>query len=135
MIEYPDSDVKAQESNNSVVSIEVFESTSSELQIIRDQPECYPVKFEVPLSTFPSTTDAPQCRFWNTTLNEWSTDGCILLEFNNKSAECACTHLSTFTVFLESFETDVQLMTEEHILNATPENVTHSFSDICSFFF
>ena len=43
----------------------------------------------------------PKCVFWNTTSNDWSEEGCELLDHNPKYTRCFCTHLTNFAVIMD----------------------------------
>ena len=38
----------------------------------------------------------PGCRFWNTSGNAWSSEGCTVVERGTDYIVCACTHLTSF---------------------------------------
>jgi hypothetical protein len=40
----------------------------------------------------------PSCIFWNDTENDWSSQGCSVVNYTNINVTCECTHLSDFTL-------------------------------------
>lgn len=50
-------------------------------------------------TTSNSTTNSTfQCLFWNTTSNNWSSEGCKLVSLNPTQALCECNHLTIFVI-------------------------------------
>ena len=43
----------------------------------------------------------PKCVFWNATSNDWSQEGCELLDHNPTYTRCFCTHLTNFAVIMD----------------------------------
>ena len=46
--------------------------------------------------TCPSLSLVPVCAFWNETLNEWSSAGCVVTQSGGGSISCACNHTTNF---------------------------------------
>jgi hypothetical protein len=45
----------------------------------------------------------PSCKYWNVTMNSWSTDGCEMVGYTSTSITCACTHTTDFAAFVEPY--------------------------------
>ena len=43
----------------------------------------------------------PKCVFWNTSANDWSQEGCELVDHNAQYTRCLCTHLTNFAVIMD----------------------------------
>ena len=70
-------------------------------------------------------TEIPECAFWNSTKNKYSTEGCIVLRHSSNETTCACTHLTVFQLKKEYFVPDVHLITEEHKKYTSPACLWH----------
>lgn len=46
------------------------------------------------------TFTKPICVFWNTTINDWSDEGCALKTGNDNRTFCQCNHLTAFSVLM-----------------------------------
>ena len=44
---------------------------------------------------------APKCAYWNTSSNNWSFEGCDLMEHNANYTRCLCNHLTNFAVIMD----------------------------------
>ncbi|XP_028254010.1 adhesion G-protein coupled receptor F2 [Parambassis ranga] len=53
----------------------------------------------------PQKNNESFCVFWNTTLNEWSKEGCTLNKTDGNRSVCVCNHLTSFSVLMS--KTDV----------------------------
>eukprot|EP00795_Rhopilema_esculentum_P013425 gene13425-4294_t len=42
------------------------------------------------------------CGFWNNTVDDWSTDGCNMVSYNETHTRCECDHLTTFGVLVDT---------------------------------
>ncbi len=47
--------------------------------------------------------DRPLCSFWNLTTNDWSTDGCQIInrQSNRSSTTCECNHLTDLSIVVD----------------------------------
>ena len=50
---------------------------------------------------WPFFISAARCAFWDTSMNEWSFDGCSLTEHNAEYTRCVCNHLTNFAVIMD----------------------------------
>lgn len=58
------------------------------------------IRMSYPMSTNDSVGNSPSCIFWNTTVNQWSQQGCILLQSSDNMSYCECSHLTSFSMLL-----------------------------------
>ncbi|XP_078619897.1 adhesion G-protein coupled receptor G6-like isoform X2 [Branchiostoma floridae x Branchiostoma japonicum] len=49
------------------------------------------------------TTGTPVCVFWDTSINDWSREGCQLASDQNDIITCECNHLTNFAVLMDIY--------------------------------
>lgn len=62
---------------------------------------------------FPNETynrETPRCVFWNTTTNEWSTEGCSVKTTNGNYTSCECNHLTSFSVLMAKGDISTEIL-------------------------
>ncbi|XP_056150187.1 adhesion G-protein coupled receptor F3 [Lampris incognitus] len=52
------------------------------------------------------------CVFWNTSMDEWSTEGCQLTTGDNDRTICRCNHLTAFSVLMSKKEVNLPFLDE-----------------------
>ena len=66
----------------------------SELYPITNADPCEPIIFILQYDGLANhTTEIPQCKYFNVTTRNWTTDGCTVLNYTESLITCACTHL------------------------------------------
>ncbi|KAJ8009159.1 hypothetical protein DPEC_G00086000 [Dallia pectoralis] len=85
-----------------VVSATLQNSTGTNIVIQLDFPINQPVE----------KGSRIHCVFWNTTLNEWSKEGCVWKEMVNNKSYCECTHLTSFSVLMSKTQTFLPYLNE-----------------------
>ena len=54
---------------------------------------------------------------------EWSTDGCITLDFDGNTTHCACTHATPFSADINQFKPNIVLVSPALTTELTPANI------------
>jgi len=73
--------------------------------------------------------ELPQCKYFDTKANEWSTEGCVTAGYTNTSIVCQCDHLTDFSGAMDEMEVDVKVNTVDPagdallLLNINPDNM------------
>jgi len=105
-----------------VVTATMYDAISS-VSILLQVDNCFPYLLTMELSPaaaasysldfdFNSSSDWPQCDFWNVQDSQWSNIGCFVYNITNTTVTCACTHLTSFSVSQEDILPDANILTE-----------------------
>ncbi|EFC39850.1 B-lectin domain-containing protein [Naegleria gruberi] len=61
------------------------------------------------------TNSTYHCKYWDESLKLWSSNGCLLNRVSSNSIECACSHTTMFTTFLESKTTALTVQLKDQV--------------------
>uniref|UniRef100_A0A8C8IPZ0 Adhesion G protein-coupled receptor F3b n=1 Tax=Oncorhynchus tshawytscha TaxID=74940 RepID=A0A8C8IPZ0_ONCTS len=70
------------------------------------------IKLDFPINQSMSRDSKILCVFWNTTLKEWSEEGCKWKEMVNNKSYCECTHLTSFSVLMSKTPVNLPFLDE-----------------------
>ncbi|KAL0967499.1 hypothetical protein UPYG_G00253030 [Umbra pygmaea] len=70
------------------------------------------IELDFPLNQSVAKGYAISCVFWNTTLNEWSVDGCKWKELANNKSYCNCNHLTSFSMLMSKVPVNLPFLDE-----------------------
>ncbi|XP_071269388.1 adhesion G-protein coupled receptor F2-like [Salvelinus alpinus] len=70
------------------------------------------IKLDFPINQSMSRDSKILCVFWNTTLKEWSEEGCKWKEMVNNRSYCECTHLTSFSVLMSKTPVNLPFLDE-----------------------
>ncbi|CAB1340194.1 unnamed protein product, partial [Coregonus sp. 'balchen'] len=70
------------------------------------------IKLDFPINQSMAQDSKILCVFWNTTLKEWSEEGCKWKEMVNNRSYCECTHLTSFSVLMSKTPPNLPFLDE-----------------------
>ena len=65
----------------------------------------------------------PQCVFWDTTINDWSAEGCYVLKSTDSDVTCACNHATFFGATKSHFQPEINYVTYKDFRDLSLDNL------------
>ncbi|XP_071226401.1 adhesion G-protein coupled receptor F2-like [Salvelinus alpinus] len=98
--------------NNSKFSGYKFPSIVVSATLQNSNDSIIDIKLDFPINQSMAQDSNILCVFWNTTLNEWSEEGCKWKKSVNNRSYCECTHLTSFSVLMSKFPVTLLFLDE-----------------------
>ncbi|XP_019911576.1 adhesion G protein-coupled receptor F5 isoform X2 [Esox lucius] len=98
--------------NNENFPVSIFPSIVVSATLQNRTDSNIDIKLDFPINQPVAKGSTIQCVFWNTTLNEWSEDGCMWKEMVNNRSYCECSHLTSFSVLMSTSQPNLPYLDE-----------------------
>ncbi|XP_064781218.1 adhesion G-protein coupled receptor F3-like [Oncorhynchus masou masou] len=98
--------------NNSKFSDYKFPSIVVSATLQNSNDSKIDIKLDFPMNQSMTQDSNILCVFWNTTLNEWSEEGCKWKKGDNNRSYCECTHLTSFSVLMSKIPVTLLFLDE-----------------------
>uniref|UniRef100_A0A8C7MMZ5 Adhesion G protein-coupled receptor F3b n=1 Tax=Oncorhynchus kisutch TaxID=8019 RepID=A0A8C7MMZ5_ONCKI len=98
--------------NNSKFSDYKFPSIVVSATLQNSNDSKIDIKLDFPINQSMTQDSNILCVFWNTTLNEWSEEGCKWKKGVNNRSYCECTHLTSFSVLMSKIPVTLLFLDE-----------------------
>uniref|UniRef100_A0A8C7QV00 G-protein coupled receptors family 2 profile 2 domain-containing protein n=1 Tax=Oncorhynchus mykiss TaxID=8022 RepID=A0A8C7QV00_ONCMY len=102
----------AEKLNNSKFSDYKFPSIVVSATLQNSNDSKIDIKLDFPINQSMTQDSNILCVFWNTTLNEWSEEGCKWKKGVNNRSHCECTHLTSFSVLMSKIPVTLLFLDE-----------------------